>query len=1301
MDRSRFLRAAFTLMRWPMRRTLGVVLGFCAVLVPSAAHAACKACSAQRVTAANASTLLFGGTDAAGGIDDWYLSNGKVQAIIDDIGPAETGVAGVTVDKTSSNAVETGGSLIDVGVNGKNNDQLPQSFNVGGLSLANVFIFRQGDEAKWGLPAGNNPCAAPGNANCPLDPADTDCAAITVYGVMLGACTTPTSYCSTRTNPKLFVRTTYKACNGKSFLDLRTEVWNQTGNPQLLPIFDIFLWGSRGVIPFAADRGRGFTHPILDLSSADSLLAAFTSAPYFAAPGNVSKLDGIMARGKPSEAVSYGYYSLGADIDSNGGEAGGTVTQIFAPNSLLSLQSPFLSGATVSLGISVLNGQSVIYNRRLLVATRNDVAGVVGDAKNPDSILKQTGLPLGTVTGKITGGPTQEGTITFIRTGGSDLSAVGAGFAALNNGVISEVRAKTGFKNVLLPEGTYTARAVYAGRDDVTVSGINVTAGTTTPVTIVLQPVGKLQITVIDADTKKGIPAKVSLSPSPVIGRDFASFNFDTRPGMCSNSLAAQCTADADCGAGNTCFRTCTNVEPQTCGSGCPTGFTCAADGFCRKHGCNADSDCDAGYLCKATITNNQPEGYAGGVGQLQVLFTDGKGTIKNAEVRPGTYTLSVSRGIEYTIQKLDNIVITSGQLTKAGSVSLKRVVDTTGYMSADFHTHSGRSFDTSPPLEARVRSFAGEGLEVMVSTDHDINTDYSPAIKKLGLNSLLTSIIGTEVTTAVPRPPYLSNGWGHINGWPSVYDPNQRRSGAVEDESVSLNVILDRLRDTSNLLCIGGKENGLACPPSVCPGGKCTDIGEQVVQMNHPRSAVLGVTNIGMYDNIGYDPSKAVTDCQKYPVICPSSECAGGTNDGTSCTADSACTGGGKCGCVSASIPAVANGCNDIFNDLNVIPQSTRCTTPSCGNSFANPNGTRNIDFDLMEVENASKTSDFSFARRMRRDWLSFLNQGVAVGKSGSRHQMWATGVSDSHRLVVELPGYARTYVGAGDFPAPKGVLDIKSFDQQVLAGNMMVTAGPYIEFTADNGGTPVTLGQTLSGSGALNLNIKVQAAPWVPVDEVRLIKNGCVIQCFNSTTTPAVSTNPSDPYDQTTTNVTRFDATVADTVSADSYYIVEASPNLPPATTPPTVDPIVNSVATNNFPYGFTNPIFVDANGGGYTGIGLPAGKGEPTCSALPASCSAGAAVAAVPASTTLAASSEPATSPKGLVAYLMHFFARPATAGSEQTEADEEAQRLQQREREMRKSSDEYYPRHLIVFPTPRPEDIRSAPPPATRP
>jgi hypothetical protein len=230
------------------------------------------------------------------------------------------------------------------------------------------------------------------------------------------------------------------------------------------------------------------------------------------------------------------------------------------------------------------------------------------------------------------------------------------------------------------------------------------------------------------------------------------------------------------------------------------------------------------------------------------------------------------------------------------------------------------------------------------------------------------------------------------------------------------------------------------------------------------------------------------------------------------------------------------------------------------------------------------------------------------------------------------------------------------------------------------------------------VNLNITVQAAPWVPVQEVRIVKNGCVVQCFNSGTTPAVLNDPrANPYDQSppAAEVVRFQATVSDTVTGDSYYIVEASPNLPSPESAPAVDAVVNSVAANDFPYGFTNPIFVDPNGGGYTGITLPAGKGEPACPALPASCSAGAVVASASSATT-----DAAAPPKGVLARLFERVVRPAVAGEESSAANDEATRLQKHEQQMRKSSGEYYPWHLVEFPTPRPDQITPLPTPQAR-
>jgi len=1265
-----------------------------ALALPRISDAACTKCLAKEiVTTTDATKYLIGGTDAAGGMGDWYLTNKKIEAVIDDVGKISIDVAGggtVQVDQTSSNAVATGGTLVDVGLYKKNNDQLPQSFSVGGLSLANVMLFRPGDETIWSVPAGNNPCPSMDGSGPAACQSDANCASITVFGIML--LPTVSSY----STPTLWVRNRYQACDGQQQLQIRTEVWNQSaGSIGNLPVIDVFLWGGRGLDAFVPYPGRGFNHTILDL--ADALLLVINT-PYWFAPGNVSKADGKMSRAKSANEVSYGYVTGIGPVPSGQNDPDGPgpsppVTIPFVQqHALAGLHGNLLSAAILPVylgGNPVAAGTSRIFNRSLVIGRKNDGNSVTGDPKNPSSIFAQLGYPRGSFSGSVSPGSKEEGTITFIRAAGSPALSP----PISDNSPVTSVRAKGGFK-VYLPIGDYYARGVFPGRPDFVEGPFTIAANVNTKISFTnpFPKVGTITGMIVDADTNFGIPAKLSFSPSPVFRRDFEAMSFTNALGMCSNNFNTTCTADAPCGGGNTCFRVCSNEEPTRCQvtADCNVGDgeVCASDKRCRSHGCDTDGDCEPGNRCVGDTSSIVPEGYPGGAAQLNVIYTE-NGKIKQ-RVKPGSYTITISRGPEFTIQET-TVNVTAGVTTalNGGSpISLKRVVDTTGWQSADFHIHSGRSLDSSAPLEARVRSFAAEGVDVMVSTDHDIVTDYTPAIKKLKLGSFINSIIGTEVTTSVGTPPYFSNSWGHMNAWPQLYNPNIRRGGSVEDENVSPNVVYDRIRSAlgpTNMQCIGGTTAGIVCTTSSqCKGGGvCTDVGNPVIQLNHVRAGVSGVVNIGFFDNIGYNPAALVNDCQKYPVICPSSECFGGTNDGTACTTNAACTGGGVCGCVSASVPAMANGCNRMLLDRNVVPQATLCTTIGCGTGFEDANDTRGIDADMMEVDNGGNASGWTGTKATRRDWMSLMNQGVQVGKSGSRHPLWATGVSDTHRLIAELPGYSRTFVQTG-VDAP-GSLNIKTFNQNVLGGNMYLSTGPIMDVTAYASGPTVGLGGTLDASlGTVNVNIEVQAAPWIPVEEVRVIKNGCVVACYNSSTSPAVQNDPpADRFDQDNSAVVRFSSTYTDSsVTADSYYVVEASGNLPGSGNP-SVDTYVNRVAAGAFPFAMTNPVFADYDGGGYGGTGVA----QPACGALPPSCSAGAAVVSVPAATMFARND--VGKELGLLQRILAALIPSASAHEAEERPDDEAERLRQHEETIRKAGTEYFPRQFFSLPTPAPQ------------
>lgn len=130
--------------------------------------------------------------------------------------------------------------------------------------------------------------------------------------------------------------------------------------------------------------------------------------------------------------------------------------------------------------------------------------------------------------------------------------------------------------------------------------------------------------------------------------------------------------------------------------------------------------------------------------------FADGLG-LADVLLPPGMYEVMVSRGPEYngwpdTFPMLGQMV----DLTAADAsldATLAHVVDTTGWISADLHVHAVNSADSSVPNRQRVLGYAAEGVDVLVSTDHDVVTDYAPLVTELALGAQLATMIGCEVS--------------------------------------------------------------------------------------------------------------------------------------------------------------------------------------------------------------------------------------------------------------------------------------------------------------------------------------------------------------------------------------------------------------------------------------------------------------------------------------------------------------------------------------------------------------------------
>jgi len=139
-----------------------------------------------------------------------------------------------------------------------------------------------------------------------------------------------------------------------------------------------------------------------------------------------------------------------------------------------------------------------------------------------------------------------------------------------------------------------------------------------------------------------------------------------------------------------------------------------------------------------------------------------------NVALDPGTYRLVITRGIEHSHLVREVTVKTGAFAPVAGQ--LKRLVDTRGWVSTDFHNHSTPSGDNQCGTDDRIINLAAEHIEFAPTTEHNRLYDWTPHIKKLGLSEHLSTIVGLELTgggagshhNAFPLPapnPYAQDG--------------------------------------------------------------------------------------------------------------------------------------------------------------------------------------------------------------------------------------------------------------------------------------------------------------------------------------------------------------------------------------------------------------------------------------------------------------------------------------------------------------------------------------------------------------
>ncbi len=1022
---------------------------------------------ARLLTAADIAGM--GGTDFKGGEGDYLLRNDEIEAVI--LAIAETPDFGIPV---VSETLPGRGVLIDLGTRGDKNDQLGEIVHLVNLDANLIFYTTFLGFSNVG-PTSSLTVAGP----VFLDPLTTgSITAVTVYSVT----------------------------DGNPWVDVTTTVTNH--NPFPVPVFSIAdadVTVTRGRLPFTPFPARGHKPPPLDLSSPFSAIGVFN---YVTTAGNNGPADGPTNNdGSPSGEVSY------------------TIVPGSVTTPLIGLASALVTIAGNTFDLAAVAGGSpptigplggtLTHMRKIVVGRGNSVEASL-DAALPTLYVPALGADLrGHFSGRIVdgaGAPVAGAHVFFdnVVPGADPLLVTGLATVLDENqdGVPDGVVPAVGGDPLPTTHALTAADGTFSVKLQAQLAGGG----------LVLPSVYEARVQAPERGTVTIPDLVVSPANIPVLGgmpTALGDIELDD-----TGTLSFRVN---DLGTGDT-----TGAKITIVGSGSSDNPDFGSQYLSLRNYSGLSKSSGGDGLDPVTEGNSAQlsEVLAGTPALNFQVDADGVGSL---DLRPGTYVAFASRGLEYTLDA-QVFSITAGAVTSL-SFDIERVVDTSGFLSADFHIHSAKSFDSSVPMSDRVVSFLVEGVEVMVSTDHDYVADYAPLIAALGLGGEITSVVGDELTggSPVPEDPTqggvqaFPEGIGHWNAWPLSRYPTNRRNGAPQDEFVTPGTIIDRLRGMDSLALLGKTPDTATVVDWLTAIGVGDATGDdEVVMLNHPRAGFAGLVVIGLLNGLGnpggdptaggYDPTKPITAFPNSLLSIPS-----------------------------------------LYNAAVVGPGGTSTTA---------------LSFDAIEVMNGSGVGAFL---RVRDDWCSLLKQDIR--KAG-------TAVSDSHRLILENAGWARSFVASStDDPA---LLDEDELTDNVKAMRLVGTSGPFVRFSVeDDAEVDVGLGGTAVATGEkVVVKIRVEAAPWIPVEEVRIYRNCELLDVRTVQSSNVLG------------KVLRFNRAIPlEGIDADSFLHVEAGIRLDAFGDPlsPGLLGTVQTVVPGVEPISFTNPIFVDRDGDGYTPPGL----------------------------------------------------------------------------------------------------------------
>ncbi|MEK6259854.1 MAG: CehA/McbA family metallohydrolase [Planctomycetota bacterium] len=143
-------------------------------------------------------------------------------------------------------------------------------------------------------------------------------------------------------------------------------------------------------------------------------------------------------------------------------------------------------------------------------------------------------------------------------------------------------------------------------------------------------------------------------------------------------------------------------------------------------------------------------------------------GRIKK-KIPTGKYAVTISHGSEFDAI-FSEINVAFDEVSDL-SAKLIRSVETPGWVSSDFHSHSTPSGDNTGSQLGRVLNLVCENIEFAPCTEHNRVSTYQPHIDRLGIGQFMSSVSGIELTGS-PLP------LNHQNVFPMQYKPRTQDGG-------------------------------------------------------------------------------------------------------------------------------------------------------------------------------------------------------------------------------------------------------------------------------------------------------------------------------------------------------------------------------------------------------------------------------------------------------------------------------------------------------------------------------------------